>query len=216
MGRKKTDEIPTLEVRERYLAANGPMTCDGCGDDKAITKGVTYLEHTAEDGHRMVFCQRCIFAIKAREAATREPFEVKPGDLVQEKLPHRSQAAWQRLRERFTKSVKVLKIDKDEAWRDACNKLMDELGMRHLYERDVLLSRQAEKFEAEREKVKKEAAALLKRVKKLKRDMAKAVDNIEKERLRLLHDIAQTGSAAEGLDALLARIKELRGILEQI
>ena len=75
--------------QERYLRATTAVTCDGCGDTASISKGVTYMQHITANGDRMNLCPRCIFAIKFRQASTREPFEIHPGDLQFDKLPRR-------------------------------------------------------------------------------------------------------------------------------
>lgn len=203
----------TIEPREVYLKAARPVVCDGCGDAEAIGKGVTYMRHIEADGSVMSLCPRCIFAIKFRQASTREPFEVEPGDLKFENLPNRYQSAWTRLRQRLTKDIHG-GVKPDDAWHAACEKLIDELGMRHIYERDLMLSRQAERFEAEREKMKKEVLALQKRIRKLKADMGAELDVLAKARLKLQNDIARSKDTAEGMEAIVASIKALREMRE--
>ena len=204
----------TNETREVYLKAARPVVCDGCGDAEAIGKGVTYMRHIEADGSVMSLCPRCIFAVKFRQASTREPFEVRPGDLRFENLPNRYQSAWTRLRQRLTKDIHN-GVKPNDAWHAACEKLIDELGMRHIYERDLMLSRQAEKFEAEREKVKKEVLALQKRIRKLKADMGAELDSLAKARLKLQNDMARGNDTAEDMETIVASIKALREMWEK-
>ena len=204
----------TNETREVYLKAARPVVCDGCGDAEAIGKGVTYMRHIEADGSVMSLCPRCIFAVKFRQASTRDPFEVRPGDLRFENLPNRYQSAWTRLRQRLTKDIHN-GVKPNDAWHAACEKLIDELGMRHIYERDLMLSRQAEKFNAEREKVKKEVLALQKRIRKLKADMGAELDSLAKARLKLQNDMARGNDTAEDMETIVASIKALREMWEK-
>ena len=211
--------------QERYLRATTAVTCDGCGDTASISKGVTYMQHITANGDRMNLCPRCIFAIKYRQASTREPFEVHPLDLQFEKLPNRYQSAWMRLRQRITKAIHN-GAKPNDAWHDACEKLIDELGMRHIYERDCMLAAQAEKFAAVRKNIEKEVAALRKNLKAIKADTNAALDRMAKARLsiKVAMTRCQTGGcgacgiaeAAEAMQELAAAMVDVRKAWERI
>lgn len=217
---KPTNHVDLLDVQERYLHATDYMRCDGCGEEKAISKGVTYLEHIAhsKDGKtkdKMVFCPRCIFAIKFRQASMGGNFEIHPMDLVFEKLPNRFQSAWMRLRQRITKDIHG-GVNADKAWNVACNKLLDELGMRHLYERDMLVSQQAEKFQKIIADIDKENAKLGRRLKAVKKELEKSVDELLKKRLALKNAIAKGNGTTEVMDGMLESIENMKKSIEKI
>jgi hypothetical protein len=216
----ETDHTDLLDVQERYLHATDYMRCDGCGEEKAISKGVTYLEHIAhsKDGKTkdtMVFCPRCIFAIKARQAATREPFEIRHGDLEWDKLNKRFQAAWMRLRQRITKSIKD-GANPNDAWHEAAEKLVDELGMRHLYERDLMVSKQAEKFQRIIADIDRENAKLGRRLKAVKKELEKSIDDMLKKRLALKNAIAKGNGTMEVIDGMLESIENMKKSISKI
>jgi hypothetical protein len=228
MKKKQPTTQPLIEeplCQERYLRATAAVTCDGCGDTAAISKGVTYMQHLTANGDRMNLCPRCIFAIKFRQASTREPFEIHPGDLQFDKLPNRYQSAWMRLRKRITKAIHN-GAKPNDAWHDACEKLIDELGMRHIYERDCMLAAQAEKFAAVRKNIEKELAALRKNLKSIKADTNAALDRMAKARLsiKVAMTRCQTGGcgacgiadAAEAMQELAAAMVDVRKAWERI
>lgn len=204
--------------QERYLRATAVIPCDGCGDTAAISKGVTYMQHITANGDRMNLCPRCIFAIKFRQASTREPFEVHPLDLQFDKLPNRYQSAWMRLRQRITKAIHN-GAKPNDAWHDACEKLIDELGMRHIYERDCMLAAQAQKFAAIRKDIKQEVAALRKNLKAIKSETDKAIMAMAKARLELKVAIQRHGGLAdadEAMENLAAAMVDVRKAWERI
>lgn len=204
--------------RERYLRATATITCDGCGDAAAISKGVTYMQHLTANGDRMNLCPRCIFAIKYRQASTREHFEVHPLDLQLEKLPNRYQSAWMRLRQRITKAIHN-GAKPNDAWHDACEKLIDELGMRHIYERDCMLAAQAEKFAAVRKNIEKEVAAVKKQIKAVKEEINAAIMAMAKARLELKVAIQKHGGLAdadEAMEELVVAMASVREAWEKI
>ena len=219
---KKKSKPPFL-WKERYIHADGYIKCDGCGEEKAISKGVTYLEHIAhdEDGNEqsvMRFCPRCIFAIKARQAATKGDFEIRRGDLEYDKLNNRFKAAWMRLRQRITKSIKD-GVQPNDAWHDAAEKLVDELGMRHLYERDLMLSKQAEQFSSAIKEIDRENAKLQKRLKSVKKELETCVDGAAKAQFALKVEIQKRGGMDDMLDkfeTLVASICKLRDAITKI
>ena len=187
--------------QERYLRATTAVTCDGCGDTASISKGVTYMQHITANGDKMNLCPRCIFAIKFRQASTREPFEIHPGDLQFDKLPNRYQSAWMRLRQRITKDIHN-GAKPNDAWHAACEKLIDELGMRHIYDRDCMLAAQAAKFAAIRKSIEKEVAALRKNLKSVKAETDKAIMAMAKARLELKVAIQRHGGLADADEAM--------------
>lgn len=204
--------------QERYLRATAVITCDGYGDTAAISKGVTYMQHLTANGDRMNLCPRCIFAIKFRQASTREPFEVHPLDLQFDKLPNRYQSAWMRLRQRITKAIHN-GAKPNDAWHDACEKLIDELGMRHIYERDCMLAAQAQKFAAIRKDIEKEVAALRKNLKSIKAETDKAIMAMAKARLELKVAIQRHGGLADAdkaMENLAAAMVDVRKAWERI
>ena len=215
----------TIEPREVYLKAARPVVCDGCGDAEAIGKGVTYMRHIEADGSVMSLCPRCIFAIKFRQASTREPFEVEPGSLKFENLPNRYQSAWMRLRQRLTKDIHG-GVKPNDAWHSACEKMIDELGMRHVYERDLMLSRQAERFEAERKTLERQIAGMRKSVRAVKADTNAALDRMAKARLSIKVAMmrCQTGGcgacgiadAGEAMEELAAAMADVRRTWDEI
>ena len=208
----------TNEPREVYLKAARPVVCDGCGDAEAIGKGVTYMRHIEADGSVMSLCPRCIFAVKFRQASTRDPFEVRPGDLRFENLPNRYQSAWTRLRQRLTKDIHNGVKPNDE-WHAACEKLIDELGMRHIYERDLMLSRQAEKFMAERKTLEKKLADMRKSIKGVKAKTDAVILKMAKARLELKVAIMKDGAikdADEAMEELAAAMADLRQVWENV
>ena len=180
--KQNTDLDNPVYCREIYVKASAPLTCDGCGEP-AIAKGQTYLRHVSPEGSSMNLCARCTFALKFRLASTNQPFEFGPGDLVFEKLPNRYQSAWMRHRQRFTKDIKS-GMEPNEAWRKSCGKLLDELGMRHIYERDVMLAEQERKFSEERKKTVSDINAIKRRIKKVKENTEKAIERMAKARRR--------------------------------
>ena len=211
--------------QERYLRATATVTCDGCGDVAAISKGVTYMQHITANNDKMNLCPRCIFAIKFRQAGSSAPFEVHPMDLVLEKQPNRFQSAWMRLRQRITKDLQK-GVKPNDAWHAACEKLIDELGMRHIYERDVMLAAQAQKFAAIRKNIEKEVAALRKNLKAIKADTNAALDRMAKARLsiKVAMTRCQIGGcgacgitdAAEAMQELAAAMVDVRKAWERI
>ena len=221
MKKEATTRQPSAEeplCRERYLIAKSFVPCDGCGDTAAISKGVTYMQHITANGDRMNLCPRCIFAIKFRQASTREPFEIHPGDLQIDKLPNRYQSAWMRLRQRITKDIHN-GAKPNDAWHAACEKLIDELGMRHIYERDCMLAAQAEKFAAVRKSIEKEVAALRKNLKSVKAETDKAIMAMAKARLELKVAIQRHGGLAdadEAMENLAAAMVDVRKAWERI
>lgn len=223
MTTKKKQNQPLAEqesplCKEIYLKATKPVTCDGCGETSAIGKGMTYMQHLTEHGDHMNLCPRCIFAIKFRQASTREPFEIHPGDLQFDKLPNRYQSAWMRLRQRLTKDIHNGKPAND-AWHSACEKLIDELGMRHIYERDCMLAAQAAKFAAIRKDIEKEVATLRKNLKSIKAETDKAIMAMAKARLELKVAIQRYGGLAdadEAMENLAAAMVDVRKAWERI
>jgi len=221
-SKKKQNQPPAAEetplCKEIYLKATKPVTCDGCGDTSLIDKGITYMQHLTEHGDRMNLCPRCIFAVKFRQASTREPFEIHPGDLQFDKLPNRYQSAWMRLRQRFTKDIHN-GMDTNKAWSSACNKLIDELGMRHIYERDCMLAAQAAKFAAIRKNIEKEVAAVKKKIKAVKEEINNAIMAMAKARLELKIAIQKHGGlsdADEAMEELVAAMASVREAWEKI
>lgn len=218
MKEKKITKEKEIEFKERYLTATKNMTCDGCGDEKAIDKGVTYLEHIANDGdssHVMVFCPRCIFAIKSRQAHSSEPFDVHPGDLEFDKLPNRFKSAWKQLQVRITKNLKK-GMKPNDAWHEAAERLVDELGMRHIYERDVLLAKQAEKFHNARMEIEKEVAKVKRRITKTKKETLEIIENLAKLRLAVKNAIARRQDTTDILEKMVEAIKDLRSQWEKL
>lgn len=223
MTTKKKQNQPLADqesplCKEIYLKATKPVTCDGCGETSAIGKGMTYMQHLTEHGNRMNLCPRCIFAVKFRQVSTREPFEIHPGDLQFDKLPNRYQSAWMRLRQRLTKDIHN-GAKPNDAWHSACEKLIDELGMRHIYERDCMLAAQAAKFAAIRKGIEKEVAAVKKQIKAVKEEINAAIMAMAKARLELKVAIQKHGwlaDADEAMEELVVAITNIREAWEKI
>lgn len=184
--KQQYDPLDELVTRERYITAEHDMDCDGCLEHNAIGKGSTYMEDVTSDGKsKMVFCARCIFAIKARQAATNKKVVIHQGDLVFEKLPHRFQGNWNLLRKRFTELVKKKNVPQNEAWHEVCNKFIDEMGMRHIYEQSILLAKYAEKFHNERAEIDRAIAKTQKVIRSVKKGLSEKVNELAKIRLAM-------------------------------
>lgn len=215
--KEKADDWKPVYWREIYLKADKEIICDGCGEP-AIVKGTPYMQQVRDDGSRLNLCQRCIFALKFHLASTGKLFEFGPGDLKFEKLPNRFQSAWMLLRQRMTKDFKA-GVEKNEAWRKACQKLLNELGMRHVYERDVMLAEQERLFADERKKTLKDIDGIKRRIKKVKSSTEASIERLAKARLGLknklgdlLEDEELSGCFQELVDAMM----DIRKSWEQI
>ena len=217
---EKHKSKPPFLWKERYLHADGYIKCDGCGEEKAISKGVTYLEHIAhdEDGNQlstMNFCPRCVFAIMFRKASSKEAFEIKPMDLELEKQPNRFQSAWMRLRQRITKDMKK-GVDGNDAWKTASEKLIDELGMRHVWEREIMLAKQAEQFTAAIQEIDKANARLARRLKTVRSELETGIDEIAKKRLALKNAMASGRQSDKVFEELVDAINNMRNMIKKI
>lgn len=123
-----------------------------------------------------------------------------------------------RLRQRITKAIHN-GAKPNDAWHDACEKLIDELGMRHIYERDCMLATQAEKFAAIRKGIEKEVAAVKKQIKAVKEEINAAIMAMAKARLELKVAIQKHGGLAdadEAMEELVVAITNIREAWEKI
>lgn len=185
-GQKQYDPLDELVIRERYITAEHDMDCDGCLEHNAISKGSTYMEDETKDGKsKMVFCHRCIFAIKARQAATNQKFEIHRGDLAFDKLPHRFQGGWNLLRKRLSDLIHKKKMNPNDAWHEVVEKFIDYMGMRHIYQQSILLAKYAEKFHNERVEIDKAIAKTQKVIRSVKKGLTEKIDELVKIRLAM-------------------------------
>ena len=208
-AKTKTDDAPLC--REEYVVAKGPVTCDGCGEEHMIDKGMTYMRHVMADGSAMNLCCRCIFALKFRLASTGRAFDFGPGDLAFDKLPNRYKSAWTQHRKRFTKDIQS-GMKPEEAWKKSCNRLIDDLGMRHVYERDLALNEQARKFD-------RRLAGLKKRIKETRKQIDDAILAMAKARLELKVIIERHGGLSDAdnaMEELVAAMASVREAWEKI
>lgn len=206
----------TFLWKERYLHADGFIKCDGCGEEKAIAKGTTYMVHLSDDGESVMnFCPRCLLAFKFKKSSLDTAFEVHPLDFQFDKLPRRFQSAWKLLSQRLKKLLDAGK-DTNEAWHEVVGRLMDELGMKHLCAMDYELSKQAEQFSTAIKEIDKDNAKLGRRLKAVKKELEKSIDDMLKKRLALKNAIAKGNDSAEVIDGMLESIENMKKSISKI
>ena len=216
---EKQKSKPPFLWKERYLHADGFIKCDGCGEEKAIAKGTTYMVHLSDDGESVMnFCPRCLLAFKFKKSSLDTAFEVHPLDFQFDKLPRRFQSAWKLLSQRLTKLLNAGK-DTNDAWHEVVGRLMDELGMKHLCAMDYELSKQAEQFSTAIKEIDRESAKLQKRLKSVKNELEQCVDGAAKSQFALKVEIQKRGGMDDVLDkfeTLVASICKLRDAITKI